>query len=352
MPLTIDLFCNDGSPIGVIPSDIYGRGVGGAELALMSWAETMAAQGHRIRIYNDPVTVGNHGGVEYHQRQSFTPRENRDVFVIFRSPNKHIKSTKAGIKLHWSTDQFTVGNFARDIVPFVDRVVCISPYHTVYYKDSYGVPDGKIGHIDLGVRLADYTEPIERVPGRCIFCSIAERGLEVLYGIWPKIRHLRPDASLVITGDYRLWGSKSPGNHHHRMAWLHVPGILFLGAIPRTKMVEQQMMAQVHSYSCTYEELFCISAAACQVAGAAPVTRDTGALRTTNEIGAELTGNATDPEWQRRFAQLVVKMMELPDSERAKMQERARARFDWNRICGQWEQLIETGEFPQEKEMA
>lgn len=45
-------------------------------------------------------------------------------------------------------------------------------------------------------------------------------------------------------------------------------------------------------------------------------------------------------------------MMELPDSERAKMQERARARFDWNRICGQWEQLIETGEFPQEKEMA
>lgn len=345
MALTIDLFCNDGSPLGVIPSHVYGRGVGGAELALVSWVETMAGRGHRVRVYNDPEVAGVHGGAEWLPKRAFAPKESRDVFVVFRSPNSHVKTVRAGMKVHWSCDQFTVGNFARDIFPYVDRVVCISPYHVAYHKATYGVEDGKIGHIDLGVRLADYAEPVDRIPGRCIFCSIPDRGLEILYAVWPKVRHMRPDASLVITSDYRLWGSKTAGNHHHRMAWLHVPGILFLGRVDRAQLVKEQMAAQVHSYPCEYEELFCISAAECQVAGAVPVTPDTGALKTTNSFGAVLPGSLRDPQWQRKFAQLIVRMMDLPDDARANMQKRARARFSWDRICGQWERLFETGEF-------
>ena len=65
MSLKIDLYCNDGSPLGVTPPDIYGRGVGGAELSMMSWAETMARRGHQVRIYNNPLALGVHDGVEY-----------------------------------------------------------------------------------------------------------------------------------------------------------------------------------------------------------------------------------------------------------------------------------------------
>jgi glycosyltransferase involved in cell wall biosynthesis len=320
--------------------------VGGAELALVSWAETMAGRGHRVRVYNDPKAVGVHGGAEWLPRRAFVDRETRDVFVVFRSPNSHVRKALARVKLHWSTDQYTVGNYARDIFPFVDKVVCISPYHVAYHKNRYGVEDGKIGYIDLGVRLADYAEPVERVPGRCVFCSIADRGLELLYSIWPKIKHLRPDVSLVITGDYRLWGSSSPGNHHHRMAWLHIPDVVFLGKIPRAEMVKEQLAAQVQPYSCTYEELFCISAAECQVAGAVPVTPPAAALETTNSFGAVLPGNMLDAGWQRQFAQLVVRMMELPDEERVAVQKKARARFDWDKICQDWERLVETGQFP------
>ena len=39
MGLKIDLLCNDGSPIGVTPLNIYGRGVGGAELSMMTLME-------------------------------------------------------------------------------------------------------------------------------------------------------------------------------------------------------------------------------------------------------------------------------------------------------------------------
>ena len=350
MALTIDLFCNDGSPLGIIPADVYGRGVGGAELSLVTWTETMAGRGHRVRVYNDPRAVGAHGGVEWLPKRAFADKEDRDVFVVFRSPNPHVRQARAGIKIHWSHDQHTVGNFARDIFPFVDRIVSSSPFHVRYHKERYGAGDGKIGHIDQGVRLADYDEPVERVPGRCVFCSIADRGLEVLHAVWPKVRHLRPDASLVITADYRLWGAGSPGNHHHRMSWLHVPGVLFLGKIPRAEMVRHQLMAQVHPYTCTYDELFCISVAECLVAGAVSVTPTTGALETTNEFGVVLPGNMVDVKWQRRFAEFVVAMMELPDEERLAIQKRARRRFDWDRICGDWERLVETGQFPERKE--
>lgn len=339
--MKIDVYCNDGSPVGIIPPDAYGRGLGGAELSLVSWAEVMAARGHSVRVYNDPGVPGDYAGSLWLPKRDFRPKEDREVFIVYRSPNTHLRIVKAGVKIHWSMDQYTVGNYSRDIFPFVDRIVCISPRHVAYHVKTYRADEGKICYIDLGVRVADYLEKPARVPGRCIFCSIPDRGLDILRQIWPKIIAQRPDASLVITGDYTLWGSKRPGNHQHRLAWLYMPNVLFHGNIVRAELVKEQLRAQVHAYPCTYDELFCISAAECQVAGAISVTPGTGALATTNEFGFLLPGNVTDQGWQRAFVTAVIGAMEASDKERETMQKLAVARFDWGQIAGQWERLIE-----------
>ena len=339
--MKIDLYCNDGSPIGVTPPDIYGRGVGGAELAMMSWAETMAARGHQIRVYNSPVQGGTYDGVQYLPQGAFAPQEKRDVFVLFRSPSPHLRVTVAAVKIFWSCDQYTVGNYERDIFPFVDKVICISPYHEKYHNEHYnggGHYNGKITHIDLGVRLEDYNKEVEKIPGRCIFCSVPGRGLELLRMMWPEIKRRRPDASLVITADYRLWGAPTPRNHEHRLSWVGQPDVSFLGKIEREKLAQEQLAAQVHAYPCTYEELFCISSAECQVAGAISVTSDMGALATTNE-GRTIPGNLLSQDWQERFINTVVLAMD-DDKQREEMQSAARERFDWGRICEEWEGLI------------
>lgn len=349
MGLTVDLYCNDGSPIGVNPPDIYDWGVGGAELAMMTWAETMAKRGHDIRIYNDGG--GAWDGVEYLPRQSFKPNAVRDVFILYRSPAPHTRIVKAGVRLFWSCDQYTVGNYQRDVFPFVDKVICISPYHVNYHRQHYGVEDGKIGHIDLGVRLQDYDTKVERIPGRCIFCSIPDRGLATLRRLWPKIRERVPDASLVITSDYRLWGKQHPpNNHQHRMEWLHEKDVVFLGKIPRGQLVQEQLRASCQPYPMTpnpnaVEELFCISAAECQVSGAVPVTTAFGALETTNEWGVIIDGMPVGKIFDEAFVGAVIDALTLDEATRARNAAAARARFDWDRICGQWERLIETGEF-------
>jgi len=343
--MNIDIYANDGSPLGITPEYIYGRGVGGAELSLMMWAETMAGRGHNISIYNNPDVPGEYNDVNYLPQSAFNPLSKRDVFIIYRSPNPYVKNAKADLKLHWSTDQYTIGNFATDIFPHVDKVVCISPYHVEYHKKTYGIKNGKIGYIDLGVKIEEYDQEIDKILGRCIFCSIPDRGLEVLYSIWPKIKEAIPDASLVITSDYRLWGTPVAGNQKHRLAWLNQPDIIFLGKIGREQLVKEQLAAQVMSYPCTYEELFCISAAECQVAGAIPITSTIGALKTTNEWGNTITGDPLDSLWQQAFIEDVIDAMSSENQERSKMQNGSARRFDWNIICEKWESLIETGEF-------
>lgn len=346
MALTIDLYANDGSPLGVTPPDIYGRGVGGAELSMMTWAETMATRGHQVRVYNNPSTSGIYDGVEYLPQGSFEPRDYRDVFIVYRSPNPHIRVVNAGVKLHWSTDQYTIGNFAQDIFPFVDRVVCISPFHVNYHLKRYGVENGKIGYLDLGVRLGDYAHEVEKVRGRCIFCSVPDRGLNILRVVWPKIKERAPHASLVITSDYTLWGAPAL-NHQYRLAFVDQPGVTFAGKIPREHLACEQQAAEVMSYPCTYDELFCISAAECQAAGAVPVTSDFGSLATTNEWGNVLAGHPMDGGWQKSFVDRVVSLLSGGGLEERGRQASggARKRFDWNLICEKWEHLIENGEF-------
>lgn len=346
MGLTIDLYCNDGSPLHVTPPDIYGRGVGGAELAMMTWAETMAKRGHKVRVYNNPNQPGNYGGVEYLPQNAFVWRDDRDVMISFRSPNRYVRTARAAVKLFWSTDQQTVGAFERDIFPYVDRTVCISPFHVNYHIKRYQVAEDMIGYFDLGVRVEEYDQPVEKVPGRCIFCSVPERGLEVLRLMWPRIKKRVPNASLVITSDYTLWGAPNPLNQEHRLNWLHHQDVAFMGKIPRKELVEEQLRAEVMSYPGTYEELFCISAAECQVAGAIPITSDLGALPTTNQWGVVLGGNLLDGGWQARFVDEVCTQLKQRDDELLQqMQHQTRRRFDWNNICEQWEHLIATGEY-------
>jgi glycosyltransferase involved in cell wall biosynthesis len=344
MTLKIDILCTDGSPIGVIPPDIYGRGVGGAELALMSWAETMANRGHNVTVYNDPTATGDYSGCNYVNKADFNPAGSRDVFILFRSPNPLLRTVKAGYKIHWSCDQFTIGDFGRDIFPWVDKVVCISPYHVAYHRGRYGIEAERIGYIDLGVRLGDYGDPMgQKITGRCIFCSVPDRGLDILRSVWPQIKRQAPGASLVITSDYRLWGNASPNNHRHRLDWIDEPDVTFLGKVERARLVQEQQAAVCQPYPCTYEELFCISAAECQVSGATPVTSTVGALKTTNEFGYSRDGVPASYEFKEWFVSKVIEMLNKPfDSV---MIEKARKRFSWQRICQQWERLIETGEF-------
>lgn len=331
--------------MGVLWSDIYGDGIGGAELALLSLAEEFVKRGHEVKIYNDPrrpVSLEAEAGIHFVGVEDFNPGDKDRLLIVFRSPNKRVIDAKASKIIWWSTDQYTVGDF-RAFSHLVDSIITISEHHSEHLRQAYKIDNEKLTVVDLGVR-DDYGGKVKKIKNRLIYCSVPDRGLQILHAAWPLIQDHVPGATLVITSDYRLWGNEIPNNHYHRLMWADAKDVEFLGRISRKDLVEHQMAAEIHAYPCTYDELFCISVAECQVAGAYPVTSGYGALETTNQWGTIIPGIPTSPIFVEAFVAEIFNLLVHDRSELAirssAMSEAAKVRFLWSSIATKWEGLF------------
>jgi glycosyltransferase involved in cell wall biosynthesis len=224
----------------------------------------------------------------------------------------------------------------------VDKVVCISPFHADYFKIYYNIYDAI--SIDIPARVDDYAgKDIKKIRNRFIFTSIPDRGLQPLFDIWPRIKRDIPDASLVVTSDYRLWGEGNDrGNSRYMSQVISLADVTLLSAVPRERLIQEQLLADIHVYPCLYEELFCLSVMESQVAGVYPITSDFGALPTTN-MGTTIPGNPQDNkagyvEEAKNISSLLVK------SDLGKeLQQKALDRFNPKTILKQWEDEVFNG---------
>jgi glycosyltransferase involved in cell wall biosynthesis len=344
--MKIDFIVNDGSPQFVTEKTIWGDmlqpGVGGAELALLTMCAGLQQRGHDVTLYNDPREPGASSFLQRGVRE-FKPKDKRDALVIFRSPN--MRSINAnGYKIWWSCDQRTIGDF-QGFSKTVNKIVTISQYHSDYFSQMYGINDTVI--TDLPVRDADYKDlmenPPERVPNRFIFSSVPDRGLTNLWRMWPRVKQLIPDATLVVTSDYRLWGG-SANNEGHRLRWSARDGIYFLGAVNRKRLLEEQMKAEYCLYPGSYPELFCIAVAELQYAGVNCITSNIGALATTN-MGTVVPVDASNAHNDKLFIDALMAVHDDPNRslKRGALQQYAAQRFCLDTILDYWEANILKG---------
>lgn len=344
--MRIDILCTDGSPIGVTLDSLYGYdkkriGVGGSEYALLTMAEEWGKTGHEVILYNSP----NHPvkcSFEQRPTSAFIPGEKRDVVIIFRSPNpKGI--TAEGLKVWWSCDQYTIGDFAT-FSKCVDKIVCISPFHKNYFASRYNINNAM--YIDLPVRLSDIEIiETERIENKFIFTSVPDRGLHNLWAMWPRIKDAIPDATLTITSDYRLWGA-GRNNDIHRQKWLaHADGsVKYKGAVPRSELIFEQLSSDIMLYPCSYEELFCIAVAEAECCGVYPITTGIGALGTTNE-GSIVAGNPGQDNTRWAMIDLAIDLLRNRDGlekRRSVVMKNAKERFDPKTIMKTWDEKVFT----------
>ena len=299
--MKIHVLTSDGSPLGVTMNTVMGNdpaqlGVGGAELGILTLCDLWRKLGHEVVLYNNPRLPT---GSDFEQLaiSSFNPGEDRDILIVFRTPYPKISLCK-GKKIWLSTDQYTSRPF-HGYNALVDNVVCISDFHAKYFLDTYGIKDTNI--IPLPLRVSDFS-PIrtKKVPNRFIFTSVPDRGLANLWRLWGKILQEIPDASLVITSDYRLWGASSSLDSQHRIKWTFHDNVIYHGALHRMGMIDELLKAQVMLYPCNYDELQCLAVGEAQLAWVYPITTFKGALATTN-FGLKIAVDANDPRNDRLF---------------------------------------------------
>ncbi|MDA8065616.1 MAG: glycosyltransferase family 4 protein [Thermaerobacter sp.] len=322
--------------------DLEGRGLGGTEAALVFLARELARH-HRVTVYNGTRRPGRHAGVTYLPVGLLERGGPWDAFVSL-SYTPGIRELPARVKVHWSLedDQVRVKSY-RDYLPHLDCVFALSPFHAELLSRRFAIPPGKLHTGFLGVSPAEYAAPARKVPGRLIYCSVPDRGAEHLAPIFGMIREAYPAASLVVTGDFRLWGRSDPGDAPYRATLAGVPGVRYLGKLPRRELVRLQGESVVHLYPCLVQELFCLASLECQAAGAPTVAPRIGALATTVADGVtgillERSPHA-DPEGHRAFAEAVLALLRDPQRLQA-MGEAAHCRalsgFSWEAVAGDW----------------
>lgn len=354
--MRIAFYCPRGSSSFVFtPKTIHERGVGGAELGLITIAAALSDAGHDVTVFNTCPAPGVYGDVVYasNDDRSRVLGGAWDAFVLVRcpAPDGLMGAVAARRRVFFSCDQFTSGNFATDVFPQVDHTIAISHYHRDYLAGRYGEPLSRITAVDLPVRIDEYDPTValpRKVRQRLIYCSVPGRGLEHLARLFPRIRANRPDAELIVTSDYSLWGEGiGPGNEPIRAMFAGMPGVSFLGKVPRAELVKLQMSADILAYpnqpvsgNC---ELFGISVAECQVAGAVPVTSAYGAFTTTVIEGCLMGGHPSEPTYQSAFVHGILNLW----ADRARLTEHqtrlraaAMARFDPWRIARLWEAVL------------
>lgn len=342
----LHIIANDGSPLNVTSESIWGLdggwGVGGAELAILTLCEGWQKRGYDVTFYNNP----NKGGASpFKQRtlDEFDPLENRDYLIIFRSPNERINEAK-GKRIWFSTDQMTIGNF-KDFSRRVEKIVTISPFHADYFKEMYGITETIT--IDLPVRIDDYkirSHDGEKQSKKCVYTSIPDRGAMQLHAAWPLIIREVPDASLVLTSDWRLWDRNISKEYlqPYQLAYAGHPNVSYIGAVKRDVLIRHQLEADLLLFPCIYDELFCITVAEAQVAGALPITSSVGAVKTTNSFGVQVPGFPTEPGYDVKFAEAVVEVLKDPNlrERQLEMQRKAEERFSLERILQIWEDEV------------
>src|SRR5204862_4837880 len=147
------------------------------------------------------------------------------------------------------------------------------------------------------------------------------RGLYYLKDLFPAIRRRVPNATLVITSDFTLWGRAAARDAFVRF-FEGQAGVEYLGHVDRPRLVAQQRRARVLAYPCIFEEGFCIAAAECMAAGTVPVTTDAFALTTTvGDAGILIGGRPRSWFYRRRFINAVTALL----SDDKQWRERSRA---------------------------
>lgn len=178
------------------------RGATGSELALVMVASILAKRGNQVHLFTcmaEPHNVTNmwEGVHIYNIENRFTIIDDSfDTLISLNEPNVFFGLCKKPYRICW---QF-LNDFNYCYEGFDDEVnkwLGVCQQHVGYLLKQLPLETHhKWSVLGLGCSPEWYKD--ERVPGRVIWCSSADRGLHNLLMIWPKIKTAVPNASLKI----------------------------------------------------------------------------------------------------------------------------------------------------------
>jgi glycosyltransferase involved in cell wall biosynthesis/SAM-dependent methyltransferase len=355
------------------PMSVIEGGLGGSETALVRLSACLGRLGYEVKVYAETES-GNAitaGGVIWRPHTAWDPTEEADLLVVsrmahvFDNPAFGAKNTAL-----WCHDHSYPGQLTEARAERIDHIVTLSDWQRERFARLYPFAADKLVVRRNGIT---YTDPAgggtaypfaqrpfpERTP-RCVYSSSADRGLDVLLEMWPRIRAEVPDAELHVFYGWDVFDRvalQNPSLHAYKMRVLELAhqaggeegGIFMRGRVGQRELAEEMQQARVWSYPTAFLETSCIGAMEARAAGLPIVTSDLAALsETVGEHGICIPWYAEEDEpynqtddYAEAFIEDVVSLLTIEDVWTAWHREALRGvkGFDWSLRAKEWAKL-------------
>lgn len=202
------------------------------------------------------------------------------------------------------------------------KVICLSDWHANYYSQISKVPREKIYVSRNAILSHKYQRPYKKVPYRFIYSSSADRGLEHLLDMIPKIKDKYPETTLEI---FTNMNNNRKGNSNQIMNVINKLDYVTLhGRVSQEEIIYQYAISDVWLYPTDFTETYCITALEAQACGVLCASVNLGSLITTiGDRGILVDGDIKNEETKQN---LLNKLFEILDNkeEKQKLIEKAR----------------------------
>lgn len=339
------------SPLGIWgPWSLNNGGIGGSEEAVVRLSKELHELGWHVVVYGMPGDrAGDYNGVIWKQYWELNSKDKFDVLISWRAPHFFDHKWTARKKYLWLHDIMPASEITQERIDNFDKAIFVSSYHAER-PEFAEIPSGKKFVSANGISPDDFTrhdEAFKRDFHRCIYMSANERGLRILYDIWPDVKKAVPDATLDV---YYGWHSFDAINKDNpeRMAWKagmvqrakELDGVTERGRIGQDELNQEIFKSGVFAYPCTFPEVNCITAQKAMAGGAVPATSTFAVLDAIipDEFGTKVHMGNFESADIGRYKQALIHALQNPptDKHRKKMMRWARDIYDWSITASWW----------------
>ena len=263
----------------------YELGAGGTEYSIIKLAEHLFAEGHDVFVSGE-VVPANVDGVIYQNIVHL--QENQHFDVVIAAAYIHYIKLFEDMNITYDKSFFWIHNeeyypwYNGELLPNGGReylsdermtsVIAVSDFHKNQLIQDYPEIKNKVITIQNAIDPYDW-ELIDtpKYENKFIYTSAADRGLENLLDMWPRIKEMIPDATLwVATPPYALeWYEDYKGLYD---------GVHFLENLSPSELYTQIKSSEYWIYPSQYNETYCITALEMMFGRVKIVSTDTGNL--------------------------------------------------------------------------
>lgn len=344
---SVAIFCGTGGGMyDVWGPDSVKTGIGGSEEAVIRVAPELVKAGLHVECYGPWPRDEVRDGVHWIHATRWNPSRPVDLFLAWRYEGFLAAAPAAKRRAVWCHD---LVNPAQGF-ELADELWCLSEAHADLTRRAVGAKNA-IWVTRNGITDVPRPEAATKRPGKVVFGSSPDRGMDIMLKLWPRVLEQVPEAELHLfygfPPSYLRAETARPelAELRREIEGLveSTPRVVWHGMVGQPELHRHLAEAHVWAYPVHWYETSCITAMKAQAAGAWPVTTPITALAETIVWGDKLplppAREWTAAETEQYLAALV-KALKTPWSEFNWTPDLA-DRFSWSGVAAEWKQHLE-----------